>query len=76
MTNRNDIKDDHDDRIYIKCGMVVASLPLVKSYKQKYYIEPEAHPALDTFARLKDTLMKAKEQKKVFLFLFAFFFYY
>ena len=52
-----------------------STLPLVKSYKQKYYIEPEAHPALDTFARLKDTLMKAKEQKKVFLFLFAFFFY-
>lgn len=54
---------------------ITFTLPLVKSYKQKYYIEPEAHPALDTFARLKDTLMKAKEQKKVFLFLFAFFFY-
>ena len=54
---------------------IAFTLPLVKSYKQKYYIEPEAHPALDTFARLKDTLMKAKEQKKVFLFLLAFFFY-
>lgn len=54
---------------------IASTLPLVKSYKQKYYIEPEAHPALDTFARLKDTLMKAKGQKKVFLFLFAFFFY-
>ena len=54
---------------------IASTLPLVKSYKQKYYIEPEAHPALDTFARLKDTLMKAKEQKKVFLFFFAFFFY-
>lgn len=54
---------------------IASTLPLVKSYRQKYYIEPEAHPALDTFARLKDTLMKAKEQKKVFLFLFAFFFY-
>lgn len=54
---------------------IASTLPLVKSYKQKYYIEPEAHPALNTFARLKDTLMKAKEQKKVFLFLFAFFFY-
>lgn len=54
---------------------IASTLSLVKSYKQKYYIEPEAHPALDTFARLKDTLMKAKEQKKVFLFLFAFFFY-
>ena len=54
---------------------IAFTLPLVKSYKQKFYIEPEAHPVLDTFARLKDTLMKAKEQKKVFLFLFAFFFY-
>ena len=54
---------------------IAFTLPLVKSYKQKFYIEPEAHPALDTFARLKETLIKAKEQKKVFLFLFAFFFY-
>lgn len=54
---------------------ITFTLPLVKSYKQKYYIKPEAHPALDTFARLKETLMKAKEQKKVFLFLLAFFFY-
>lgn len=54
---------------------IAFTLPLVKSYKQKFYIEPEAHPVSDTFARLKDTLIKAKEQKKVFLFLFAFFFY-
>lgn len=54
---------------------IAFTLPLVKSYKQNFYIEPEAHPVLDTFARLKDTLIKAKEQKKVFLFLFAFFFY-
>ena len=54
---------------------IAFTLPLVKSYKQKFYIEPEAHPVLDTFTRLKDTLIKAKEQKKVFLFLFAFFFY-
>ena len=54
---------------------IAFTLPLVKSYKQKFYIEPEAHPVLDTFSRLKDTLIKAKEQKKVFLFLFAFFFY-
>ena len=54
---------------------IASTLPLVKSYKQKYYIEPEPHPALDTFARLNDTLMKSKEQKKVFLFLFVFFFY-
>ena len=54
---------------------IAFTLPLVKSYKQKFYIEPEAHPVLDTVARLKDTVIKAKEQKKVFLFLFAFFFY-
>lgn len=54
---------------------IAFTLPLAKSYKQKYYIEPEAHPVIDTFSRLKDTLMKAKEQKKVFLFLLAFFFY-
>ena len=54
---------------------IALTIPLVKSYKQKYYIEPKAHPALDTFTRLKETLLKAKEQKKVFLFLLSFFFY-
>lgn len=54
---------------------IALTIPLVKSYKQKYFIEPKAHPALDTFTRLKDTLLKAKEQKKVFLFLLSFFFY-
>lgn len=51
------------------------TLPLAKNYKQKYYIEPKAHPAIETFSRLKNTLMKAKEQKKIFTFLLAFFFF-
>ena len=37
---------------------IAFTLPLVKSYKQKFYIEPEAHPVLDTFARLKDTVVR------------------
>lgn len=54
---------------------IALTMPLAKSYKQKYYIQPKAHPVVDTFSRLKNTLLKAKEQKKIFLFLLAFFFY-
>ena len=58
--------------MYDKMGMTLKTAMMIAFI---YYIEPEAHPALDTFTRLKETLMKAKEQKKVFLFLLAFFFY-
>ena len=54
---------------------IALTLPLTSSYKQKYYIEPKKHPVIDTFSRLKETLLMAKKQKKVFLFLLAFFFY-
>lgn len=51
------------------------TLPLAFHYKQKYYIEPKAHPVKDTFVRLYKTLKDARQQKKVFLFLLAFFFF-
>ncbi|MDO4672496.1 MAG: MFS transporter [Porphyromonadaceae bacterium] len=54
---------------------ILFTLPLALSYKQKYYIEPQKHPIRSTFARLGQTLKKAKEQKKIFLFLLAFFFF-
>ena len=54
---------------------ILFTLPLIKSYKQKFYVEPQKHVVKDTFSRLKATLINAKKHKKIFLFLLAFFFY-
>ena len=54
---------------------VVMTLPLLKGYQQKYYVEKKSHAVRESFARLGKTLRGAKKQKKVFLFLLAFFFY-
>lgn len=54
---------------------ILFTLPLAFSYHQKYYIEHQSHVVRSTFSRLGQTLKKAKEQKKIFLFLLAFFFF-
>ena len=54
---------------------VAMTLPLLKGYQQKYYVEKKPHAVRESFARLGRTLKGAKKQKKVFLFLLAFFFY-
>lgn len=54
---------------------VAFTLPLAKSYRQKYYIEPQPHPIQNSFKRLGDTLKDARKHSKIFLFLLGFFFY-
>lgn len=54
---------------------VVCTLPLLKTYKQNTYVEASAHPFADTFRRLGQTVMEAREQKHIFLYLLAFFFF-
>ena len=51
------------------------SLPLVKSYRQKYFVERRPGAVGAAFSRLWDTLKNARKEKKAFLFLLAFFFY-
>lgn len=51
------------------------SLPLLRRYRQNYYVEKKPHAVRESFSRLARTLKSAKKQKKVFLFLLAFFFY-
>lgn len=51
------------------------SLPLLRRYRQNYYVEKKPHAVRESFSRLAKTLKSAKKQKKVFLFLLAFFFY-
>ncbi len=51
------------------------TLPLLKSYKQKYYVERNPHAIRESFARLGTTLKNVRREKKAFMFLLAFFFY-
>ena len=51
------------------------TLPLLKNYKQVNYIEKPKHPVKESFSRLYATLKEIRHEKKVFMFLIAFFFY-
>lgn len=51
------------------------TLPLLRKYEQIYYIEKPKHPIKESFIRLWKTLKEIFRNKKVFLFLVAFFFY-
>ena len=53
----------------------VFTLPLMKRYKQTSYVEVGEHPIADTFRQIGNTFRKAKEQKHVFVYLIAFFFF-
>lgn len=54
---------------------VIMTLPLLKTYEQKYYIEKNKHAISESFKRLGNTFKNIKKEKKAFLFLLAFFFY-
>jgi len=54
---------------------VLLSLPLVKVYRQKHYVERRPGAVGASFSRLWNTLKNARQEKKAFLFLLAFFFY-
>lgn len=51
------------------------SLPLIKNYKQKYFIEKPKHAVKESFNRLGRTFKNVRKEKKIFIFLLAFFFY-
>ena len=53
----------------------VLSLPLAKHYNQTAFVARRAHPVADTFRQLASTFRKAKQQKHIFLYLVAFFFF-
>lgn len=54
---------------------IVMTLPLLKTYRQKYYVEKKSHAVKESFARLGRTFQNVRKEKKVFLFFLAFFFY-
>lgn len=54
----------------------LVSVPLIKQYKQKYYVESGEEKILSSFKRLGHTLTHIyRNEKKIFYFLLAFFFY-
>lgn len=54
---------------------LVLTLPLLKKYKQRNYIEAKEHPFVSCFVRLGKTFKDIKKEKHIFLFLVGFFFY-
>lgn len=54
---------------------MVMSLPLLKGYRQKHYVERREYAVRESFARLGRTLRNVSKEKKIFVFLLAFFFY-
>ena len=61
--------------VIITVWWVIMTLPLLRTYHQKYYVEKKQHAFSESFKRIGITLKNVKKEKKVFLFLLAFFFY-
>ena len=51
------------------------TLPLLRRYEQKHFVERQPHAIRESFARLGRTFASVRQEKKIFLFLLAFFFY-
>lgn len=52
------------------------TIPLLKNYRQKYYVETTSNKVKESISRLGKTLVTMyRDEKKVFFFLLAFFFY-
>ena len=54
---------------------LACTLPLLKNYRQKAYVERAAHPVRDTFRQLGRTFRDASREKHILLYLIAFFFF-
>lgn len=54
---------------------LVMSLPLMKQYRQVHYVERKPHAMRESVGRIIETLRSVRKQKKIFLFLIAFFFF-
>ncbi|MFF5996435.1 MFS transporter [Lysinibacillus sp. KU-BSD001] len=71
-----------DQAIGYQIGFMITALwwglltiPMLRDVCQRYYIEPEPKPIVNSFKRLGITLLQIKNYKVVFLFLIAYFFY-
>ncbi len=64
------------DFLLIAAWWLGVSMPLIRQYEQKYYVENAGSKIAASFKRLGQTLSHMfKEEKKIFFFLIGFFFY-
>lgn len=61
--------------VIVAVWWVLVTLPLLKNYRQIHYVEQEGNLFKSSFGRLGSTLKDMKNEKPVFLFLIAYFFY-
>ena len=62
--------------IVIAVWWFCVTIPLLKNYTQKYYVETTSNKVIESISRLGKTLVTMyRDEKKVFFFLLAFFFY-
>ena len=54
---------------------VLCTLPLLKSYRQRAFVEHTGNSLLGSFRRLGKTFREVKKEKHIFLYLVAFFFF-
>lgn len=54
---------------------VLMTVPMLKTYRQKNYVERKPYAFRESFARIGKTFLNVRKEKKIFLFLLAFFFY-
>lgn len=52
-----------------------SALPLLSGYRQKYFVDGGKHVIRESFRRLGHTFVELAKEKRLFLFLLAFFFY-
>ncbi len=53
----------------------VLTVPLLRTYRQRYFVQAKVNPVRESFQRLFGTLRNIGDNRAVFLFLLAFFFY-
>lgn len=54
---------------------IASTIPLCRSYRQIHYIPRQPRPLMQSFRRLYQTFCNVRQEKRIFMFLIAFFFY-
>ena len=54
---------------------ILCTLPLLKAYRQRAFVEHTGNPLAGSFRRLGKTFREVKQQKHIFLYMVAFFFF-
>jgi len=71
-----------DKAIGYQIGFIITALwwglltiPMIRDVQQRYYVEPEPRPIINSFKRLAGTFRQIRNYKVVFIFLIAYFCY-